>query len=406
MEQRIKMSKRFYLVAAGGVVFVIIAVVGLVMLFQNMTGKVRRMSIKSIYSDITTKAVVIRVEQSITESASDAKILCENGAYIQEGTPIAVLYPYGYESSLNAICSKETELYNKLEAQLKSMHSGELPQSVLSMNEELYYIGNRMRAASNGESTSDYLELESQFLDLMKERRNLMVSQLSDASTLATEIAALEQQYMLFETNMARTIQSGYNGYVSFYTDSNEEPLKDVSQLTVSQVKRVLAATSFSVGSENFSYRIVTDRSIFYIAFVASTTSVADVSKRLMPGQTYPFKINGIEGVFNGTVISEKDASNGILYVMSVMSDVQPLLDARVVEVTIQNMATGLSVPLDYIQYSNGVPYVFIKTDYGYSPIAVYIAGANEEDAIISARDEKLKLFSGLRYRMPIEEDD
>ena len=91
---------------------------------------------------------------------------------------------------------------------------------------------------------------------------------------------------------------------------------------------------------------------------------------------------------------------------MSVMSDVQPLLDARVVEVTIQNMATGLSVPLDYIQYSNGVPYVFIKTDYGYSPIAVYIAGANEEDAIISARDEKLKLFSGLRYRMPIEEDD
>ena len=406
MEQRVQMSKRFYLLAAGGVVFVIVAVVALVMLFQNMTGKVKRMSIKSIYSEIKTKAVVIRVEQSITESASDAKILCENGVYVQEGTPIAVLYPYGYEASLSAICTSENELYSKLEAQLKSMNGGQLPQSVLNMNEELYYVGNRMRAVSNGESTADYTELEAQFLDLMKERRKLMVSQLTDASTLASEIAALEQQYSLFETNMARTIVSGYNGYVSFYTDSNEEPLKDVSQLTVSQVKRVLAATSFTVGSENFSYRIVTDRNIFYVAFVASTTSASDVSKRLMPGQSYPFKINGIEGVFTGTVISEKDASNGILYIMSVSSDVRALLDARVVEIEIQNTATGLSVPLDYILYSGGVPYVFIKTDYGYSPIAVYIAGANEEDAIISARDEKLTLFSGLRYRLPIKEDD
>ena len=167
-----------------------------------------------------------------------------------------------------------------------------------------------------------------------------------------------------------------------------------------------MAATSFSVGSENFSYRIVTDRNIFYVAFVASTTSSADVSKRLMPGQSYLFEIKGINNVYTGTVVSEKDASNGILYIMAVSSDVQPLLDARVIEITIRNTSHGLTVPLDYIQYSNGVPYVFIKTDYGYSPIAVYIAGSNEEEAVIAARDEKLTLFSGLRYRMPIEEDD
>ena len=406
MERKVQMSKRFYLLAAGGVVVVIIAVVALVMLFQNMTGKVRRMSAKTIESVIDTRAIVIRAEQSVTESASDAKILCDNGIYVQEGTPIAVLYPYGYETSLNTICSRETELYTKLESQLKSMNNGELPQSVLNLNDELYYIGNRMRATSNGEISADYIELEAEFLCLMKDRRNLMVGQLSDASTLATEINALDQQYAMFETNMARTITSDYNGYVSFYTDSYEEPLKDVSQVTVSQVRRVLAATSFSVGSENFSYRIVTDRNIFYVAFVASTTSSADVSKRLMPGQSYLFEIKGINNVYTGTVVSEKDASNGILYIMAVSSDVQPLLDARVIEITIRNTSHGLTVPLDYIQYSNGVPYVFIKTDYGYSPIAVYIAGSNEEEAVIAARDEKLTLFSGLRYRMPIEEDD
>ena len=232
-----------------------------------------------------------------------------------------------------------------------------------------------------------------------------MVSLLSDASTLATEIRTLDAQYTQFETNMARTVQSGYNGYISFYTDANEEPLRNVSQLTASQVRRVLSATSFAVDSENFSYRIVTERNSFYLAFVASTTSTADLSKRLMPNMTYPFTIKGIDGAFMGTVVSEKDSANGILYVLSVQGDVKPLLDARVVEISVQNVATGLTVPVDYIEYSGGVPYVYIKTDYGYSPIAVYIAGSDGENAIISARDEKLTLFAGLRYRMPIKAD-
>ena len=281
-----------------------------------------------------------------------------------------------------------------------------LPATVVSLNDRIAYLGGQMRAASNGESNESYADLETELLALLMERRDLMVSQLSDASTLAAEIRALDAQYSSFETNMARTLKSGYNGYISFYTDSNEEPLRDVSQLTVSQVKRIMSSTSFAADSENFSYRIVTDRSMFYLAFVASTTSTADLSKRLMPGMTYPFTIKGIEGAFMGTVVSEKDASNGILYVLSVAADVKPLLDARVVDISVQNVASGLTVPVKYIQYSGGVPYVYIKSDYGYTPIAVYIAGSDGEDAVISARDEKLTLFSGLRYRMPIEEDD
>ncbi len=406
MERNVRVGKRFYLISLIGAAALVAAVVGVVLLLQNQTGHVRKMSMKSIYSEIETSAIIIRTEQSITESGSDAKIISPSGAYVQEGDSIAVLYPYGYESALNTICTKEAELYNKLELQLKTLGNGALPTLVVAETEEINAIAGQMRAASNGESQESYTELETRLLAKLGERRETMISMLSDTSTLESEIRELQVQYDLFETNMARTITSGYNGYISFYTDSNEEPLKDVSQLTVSQVRRVLAATSFAVDSENFSYRIVTDRTRFYVAFVASTTSSADQSKRLMPGQTYPFKIKGIEGAYSGTVVSEKDATNGILYVMAVDADVKPLLDARVVDISIQNTATGLYVPTDYIQYSGGVPYVFIKTDYGYSPIAVYIAGSDGEDAIIAARDENLKLFAGLRYRMPIEEDD
>ena len=405
MERSFRLSRRFYLISAIGVAVLVAGVVGLVLLLQEMTGHVRRMSVNEIYAEIETKAVVIRTEYSFTESASDAKIIAASGAYVQEGDDIAVLYPYGYETALAAICTQETELYLKLEMQLKAMNDGELPAAVQSLNAEVSALGVRMRAASQGTSKESYVALESELLALLKQRRDLMVSLLSDASTLATEIRTLDAQYTQFETNMARTVQSGYNGYISFYTDANEEPLRNVSQLTASQVRRVLSATSFAVDSENFSYRIVTERNSFYLAFVASTTSTADLSKRLMPNMTYPFTIKGIDGAFMGTVVSEKDSANGILYVLSVQGDVKPLLDARVVEISVQNVATGLTVPVDYIEYSGGVPYVYIKTDYGYSPIAVYIAGSDGENAIISARDEKLTLFAGLRYRMPIKAD-
>ena len=58
------------------------------------------------------------------------------------------------------------------------------------------------------------------------------------------------------------------------------------------------------------------------------------------------------------------------------------------------------------VSHSEYVPYITIKSDYGYTPIAVYIAGSDGEDAIVSARDEKLTLFNGLRYRMPIKREE
>ena len=119
MERSLKLSKRFILFALIGVVALIAGVVGLVLFLQNLTGHVRRMSVGQLYAEIETKAVVIRAEQSFSESASDAKIIAKSGVYVQEGDDIAVLYPYGYETALASITAQESELYAKLELQLK-----------------------------------------------------------------------------------------------------------------------------------------------------------------------------------------------------------------------------------------------------------------------------------------------
>jgi hypothetical protein len=126
-----------------------------------------------------------------------------------------------------------------------------------------------------------------------------------------------------------------------------------------------------------------------------------------MPGLTYSLTVKGVKGAYQGRIVTERDTESGVLYVMEIIADVRPLLTTRVVEVSVQNNATGLYVPVDYIQYTDGVPYIYVKsTDGTYQKVAVYIAGSDGENAIVSARDSHITLFAGLKVRMPIEEED
>lgn len=404
MERKLKANRRFFLIALIGVVLLVLFVVGAVYLLRRVTGNVRRLDTMTLYSDVESEAVVVRNERLITETASESRILLNEGALISEGDAIAVLYPYSYESSLAAICAKELDIYTHLESLILTASGGVLPESVQQYNANIEWVSAQMRQASSlSRRTAEYTRIEEQLTSLLEGRRNLMVSLIADPSMAEAELAELDAMKTNFETNSAKTVYSEYNGYVSFYSDANEENLRDVSQLTVPLVNRILNSPSISMDNDNFYYRIVTDRTNWYLAFVIKGTS----ENRLMPGQTYSFTIKGVSGAYQGTVVTEKDTSSGVLYVLQVNADVRPLLTTRVVEISVQNNATGLYVPLDYVQYEDGVPYVYVKsTDGSYQRIAVYIAGSDGENAIISARDSTITLFQGLKVRIPPEQED
>ena len=404
MERTMKANKRFFWILLIGIVLLVLFVAGSVYLLRKVTGNIRRLDTMTIYSEVESEAVVVRSERLITETASESRILLNEGALVTEGDAIAVLYPYSYESSLAAICTKELEIYTHLESLIRTATGGELPDAVVQYSQNIESVSARMREASIGKTnTAEYAAIESQMIQLLEGRRNLMVSLLADPSMVTAELSELDTMKKNFETNSARTVYSEYNGYVSFYSDDNEENLRDVSQLTVPLVKRILNSPSISMDNENFYYRIVTDRTNWYLAFVVSGTS----EQRLMPGLSYSFTIKGVSGAYQGTVVSEKDTASGVLYVLQVNADVRPLLTTRVVEISVQNNATGLYVPLDYVQYDEGVPYLYVKaTDGSFQRIAVYIAGSDGENAIVSARDSTITLFQGLKVRIPPEKED
>lgn len=404
MERGFRATKRFYILFAASAVLLVAFVVGAIWLMKKVTGNVRKLEQMTLYTEVESEAVVVRSERLFTESASESLILLEEGALIAEGDPIAVLYPYSYESQISAICTKEAALYTLLQSLLRTEMGGTLPDAVIGYNEQITAVSKQMRACSNGERDPvEYAKLELRLIRLQEERRDLMVKSLKNTEQVETIVAEIDAMKQNFETGSARTVVSEYNGYVSFYSDMNEENLRDVSQLTVPLIKRILNAPSISMDNENFSYRIVTDRSKFYLAFVMS----AKGADRLMPGLTYSFTVKGVKGAYQGRILTERDTETGVLYVMQVDADVRPLLTTRVVEISVQNNATGLYVPTKYIQYTDGIPYIYAKsTDGTYQKVAVYIAGSDGEDAIISARDSHITLFAGLKVRMPIEEKE
>ena len=404
MERGFRATNRFYILLLASAVLLVAFVVGAIWLMRKVTGNVRKLEQMTLYTYVDSEAVVVRSERLFTESASESHILLKEGAVVSEGDAIAVLYPYSYESQISAICNKEAALYTLLQSLLRTDTGGTLPADVIEYNEQINAVSKQMRAAANGERDPvEYAELESRLIRLQEERRNTMVRSLKNPAQVETAVAEIDALKKSFETDSARTILSEYNGYISFYSDMNEENLRDVSQLTVPLIKRILNAPSIGMDNESFSYRIVTDRSKFYLAFVVSAKS----ANRLMPGLSYSFTVKGIKGAFQGRILTERDAEQGVLYVMEVNADVRPLLTTRVVEISVQNNATGLYVPIEYIQYEDGVPYIYAKsTDGTYQKVAVYIAGSNEKNAIISARDNHITLFAGLKVRMPIEEEE
>ena len=52
MERSLKLSRRFYLFSVLGVALLVAIVIGVVVVLQNLTGHVRRMTVNQIYSEV------------------------------------------------------------------------------------------------------------------------------------------------------------------------------------------------------------------------------------------------------------------------------------------------------------------------------------------------------------------
>ena len=77
--------------------------------------------------------------------------------------------------------------------------------------------------------------------------------------------------------------------------------------------------------------------------------------------------------------------------------DIGDFLDIRTVKATISKSAQGMMVPVEMIAYENGEPGVAVKSGETIYRVPVNILAADENNAVIVAKNETDTLISGQR---------
>ena len=362
-----------------------------------------KLSSDTVVGTKSLTAVVIRSE-TVAEATdySAIRFLKTEGETVSPGDQVAILYAKGYDAQINEIVTKSSDIYAKQAGILRG-ETGELPEEVIAFIENITDTVDRMtRAAMYGEG--DYLSIADTLLESMEAREQYLRALLPPDSNIELQskyeaIDTLRQQ--LRRDYMTTLVHEGSEGYISFHLDGYETAL-NVSSLTATQVRQIITSPQAGTVSSNSVYRSV-DRDGFHLAF---TVGASDPF-RFVVGQTYMFSVDRRDRVYKGEIISEKPAGTYVLYVARIDGDAGEVLENRTLAVTVSTEASGVSVPVAGLYFSDGVPYVYVYTSAGtYEPVQVVILSADEETAVIRAKNPNIQLRAKLKFEYHKKEED
>lgn len=361
-----------------------------------------KLSSDTVVGSMSLNAVIIRSE-TVAEATdySAIRILKQEGETVAPGERVALLYSKGYDTELGEIVAKSSEIYAKQSALLRAQN-GELPEEVIAFNENITDTVDKMtRAAMYGEG--DYLALTDSLLDSLDTREKYLRSVMTPEANIELDgkYKEIDSMRSSFETNSARLlVHEGSEGLISFHLDGYEAAL-NVSNLTASQVRQIVASPQAGTLNANAVYRSV-DKDGFHLAFTVGAKSAF----RFVVGQTYQFMVDHQNKVYSGEIISEKTSGSYVLYVARVEADAGEVLEPRTVALTVSSEASGVSIPVEGLFFNNGIPYIYVFTSSGtYEPLEVVILSASEETAVIRAKNPSIQLRPKLKFEYHEEED-
>lgn len=392
-----KFRLRFFLI-----LLIPIALTGAAFVYLMKNPTHGKLSSDTVVGSKSLSVVIIRSETVMEASDYTAiRFLKTEGDTVSPGEQVAVLYVKGYDTVMNEIVLKASEIYSKQAALLRN-ETGELPEEVVAFNENITDTVDRMtRAAMYGEG--DYLSMTEYLLESLETRETYLKSLLPpDANyELQGKYDDIDALRLRLRTDFTRTlVHEGSEGYISFHLDGYENAL-NVSNLTSSQIRQIVSSPQSGMANESAVYRSV-DPYGFHIAF----TVKANDPFRFVVGQTYQFSVDYQNKVYVGEVISEKTSGSYVLYVARIDADAGEVLENRTIALTVSTEASGVSVPVEGLFFNNGVPYVYIYTTNGtYEPLEVVILCADEKTAVIRAKNQNVQLKSGIKFEYHEEQE-
>jgi hypothetical protein len=383
-----KFKLRFYML-----LLVPVLIIGAYLGYKILNPSTGRLSSDTVEADVAFTGVVIRKETVVeAPEYSSLRYLVGEGEYVENQQPVALLYGKDYTSQLSEILSQSQKIYRQQITLLKlaSSDTVTLPQEVSAYNAQIEQTMEKMTQAAMGDSQYNYMTLADELQAMLTARETYMREITPADAALTANYEILDRLKSSFSAQ-STLLNNGGSGYISFHLDGYETAMNILS-LSASQVRKT-ASSPLSSTTGNGLFRIV-EPGGFYIAF----TVRGDEAHRFVVGEKYDMQVSHQDKVFSGRVVAEKPSESYVLYILEVEEDSLQVLENRTMDLSIHYTGSGTAVPVDGIYFNGGVPYLYVYTGNGYSPIKIEILCADDKTAVIRAADRQIQLKSGIRF--------
>lgn len=391
---RVKVRARFFVLLT---VFVaIILLIAVVLVSCRNQGDLTSDTIVMHYR---SQAIVIRDEVLITTERYDRVIYkVQEGSFVTAGMPVAQVFQWGYNDDImQALLNTQKQIFNEQLAQIQGIENAELG----SLNTLIAAKEAQLRALALRGGSGDLLSIELELKQLSEQRREYLRSSVQQTEALAelyrkeTEITDQLNQYR-------SDIVATDSGRISFYFDGYEQALDATkldllsSELVNMALKRTAAGNTTI--TENLLYRLA-DNGHAYIAFLTKASS----PMRVVEGETYTITFDAEPATeFVGTALAPIVEKDNVVNILEFRQDIGFLLNARIVDFSLNKSATGVAVPLKAIAIQDRRPGLNILLGEGQTQwIEVSVLCIDEENAIVKAASMNDTIVAGLRYKMP-----
>lgn len=391
---RVRFRARFFVL-----LFALIAVIAGVVLFLVFGGGEGELANSTMQLKHVTRSVIIRDEVSKTTERYD-KIIFDvaEGAHVQNDDQIAQVFKWGYqEETMQSLLEVQTQIQEKQLAQFE----GIVKQDLININLEIQQKQLEIRAAAGGKGDVDMLTLEQELKALLISRMDMLrdVQANEELSALYTQEETQLNSLAAWKRDI---VNDAGSGVVSFYFDGYEQVLSadKLDMLTSDLLTRVLRGTGTeapagSAATESPLYRLIDDEH-FYIAFLTSSSEPL----RVAAGEEYTVVFDGYANTpFRAVALAPMLSGTQVVNILEFSQPMGDLMGVRVVEATILKDVTGIEVPKSAIRMRDGIPGVMrvVGTDSVW--IEVEVLAANENDAIVRAKNQDETLTPGARYK-------
>ena len=340
-------------------------------------------------NDQSITAVVLR-DETVVQAKVNGKLsgIAAEGEPVKRDQAIAMLYTSGYSE-------KDLENLIKLRSEIKDYQENSLLKnakitSLDSINEKIAQKMNEISAQTAAGKHNTLLALEKELNTFMEDRRQLMLTVISQPDDRLNDQYTLEKnlQAKIDETRQQLTAPS--DGLVSFYLDGFEPNLtvNAIENMLPEQVKELTGMILNQRGAKSGDEVVEANQPVARIVNPAHWYAVIVLGSRENPlseGNTTEVTFDGLKEPVSAKVIKVVSSGRTALVVLEMTQGAQQMLSLRLINGHIGRDITGFLVPLNMLKEEGGKTLLtYRQPQGGAKTIEVSILAKDPKNAVIA----------------------